>query len=257
MIATLARKATFLTIFAIIGTSATLFFGFLYFSERLFRRWSILRQGIVAFLATLIVLGLSAWVGRGKFLVEKQDLLRLREIAARAYDRGEYDATVRLITWALKFQSDDEEFYRIRARAYKRLGPDYYRSEIEDRKIVFRLNPARELNHLPLIEDYVLLNDCKSASTWIRGHESALRDSDVRIMFRFFDIVCQILEGREYSGAVARFRAELVGHPLSKHFATRFWEWGDIIAFVGRSPIPESARAAIKDLVQVMRDTAK
>ncbi len=57
-----------------------------------------------------ISIGLCAWSVKDKFLVNEEDLLRLREVASSSYEHGDYDATVKLITWAAKYKSNDEEF---------------------------------------------------------------------------------------------------------------------------------------------------
>ncbi len=102
--------SSFLTILSLAGILVTLFSGFLYFIERLLRSWPLGKQMLLAALTTFIVIGLCAWSVKDKFLVNEEDLLRLREVASSSYEHGDYDATVKLITWAAKYKSNDEEF---------------------------------------------------------------------------------------------------------------------------------------------------
>src|SRR6266704_2586512 len=102
--------SSFLTILSLAGILVTPFSGFLYFIERLLRSWPLGKQMLLAALTTLIVIGLCAWSVKDKFLVNEEDLLRLREVASSSYEHGDYDATVKLITWAAKYKSNDEEF---------------------------------------------------------------------------------------------------------------------------------------------------
>src|SRR6266568_3806775 len=135
-----------LAILAGISVVATILFGFLRIVEGLRDNWSFKKQLSIAALCLVVVIGICLWLAKGKVIVGERDLLSLREIAERAYDRQDYHAAAELLTWAIQFKSDDEFFYRMRARAFHRLGPDHYPAEIEDRKIVLKLNPYRDSN---------------------------------------------------------------------------------------------------------------
>jgi tetratricopeptide (TPR) repeat protein len=159
-------------ILGVLAAFVQIFFGFLYYLDRLRPCWSPLRRGFWASLLTLAVVLLSAWAARDKILVEKRDLFELRQIADSAYKKADYDVSARTLKFALRFDSGDEDLHRRLARSYKRLGD--YRAEIEERKIAFRLNPSRDENHLAIIEDYILLKEYDNAETWILFRRPAL-----------------------------------------------------------------------------------
>src|SRR5437879_9820452 len=142
-----------LGIISVFSSFVTIYLGFVFIFEHWKNTWSRRRQMLVALACLVVLFVISVLAVRGKFLGDKEDLLQLRQIADRAYDHGDYDAAIKLTSFALRFQKDDEELYRIRARAYKRLGPAYYPKEIEDRKVEWNLNPARQQNQLFIIED--------------------------------------------------------------------------------------------------------
>ncbi len=121
-----------LTILAAAAAFVQIFFGFLYYVERLKKTWGLGRQATVAGVLLLGFVGLCVWITRDKIFVNKQDLLLLREIADDANKKEDHDAAARIATWTLQYDPDDEELYRIRARAYKRKGPDFYQNEIRD-----------------------------------------------------------------------------------------------------------------------------
>jgi len=192
--------------------------------------------------------------GKDKFVVDKKDLLMLREIAQTAQNNKDHDAVVKLMTWVIQFQPDEESFFHLRAHAYRSLGE--YRMEIEDRKVVLRLNPGFEKNHLPIIEDYILLKEYDNAQRWIRENKGSISDHDSRIMFDFFDLVCEILRREEYSSQMVAFKKAISDYPLSKDFAERFWRWHVLLDFVDRTAPPQ-AKILIKQLVDTLKQTAR
>jgi tetratricopeptide (TPR) repeat protein len=248
-----------LTILAVLAAIVQIFFGFLFYVERSrpTKSWPLLKQTGAAGVLVLLFTGFCAWRAKDKVFVDKQDLQDLREIADGANQKQDYDAAVKVATWALRYEPDYEEMYRIRARAYKRKGPDFYRDEISDRQIVLRLNPTRELNHLPIIEDYILLKEYQSARAWIKEHKGSLRDQDETIMFEFFDLSCDIAEGRDYASRMREFQTSIQHQPLSKKFVERTWEWDYLETFFKQNPFSESKKAAIKNTIQLMKTTAR
>src|SRR6266446_3968137 len=139
-----------LTIISAVASLVTIYLGILYIFEHAKKNWSVRKQLVVSLLILIVLAIISGFAAKGKLVVSKDDLLELREIADSAYETKDYGTAVKVMTWAIRFQDDEESFYRQRARAYKRQGD--YRNEIKDRIRVYELNPGRELNHLPIIE---------------------------------------------------------------------------------------------------------
>jgi|SRR5579864_1560107 len=216
--------------------------------------WPQRRQLYVAGLCVLLFIGVSALFVRGKVFVDKKDLLGLREIADSAYEFKDYGATVKLMDWAIQFNDNEESFYRSRARANKRMGN--YQMDLDDRMRVLKLNPARELNHLPIIEDFILLGQNQNAEGWIREHESSIKEPDEKTMVQFFGLVCTILERREYSPQLKEFRTKISQYPLTKRFVAK-WDWQFILTYLEQNPISEQSKATIRELIQAVKDTAK
>jgi tetratricopeptide (TPR) repeat protein len=247
--------SSLLTIIYIASAILTILVSSLALIKHLRSAWPQRRQLYVAGLCLLLFIGVSALFVRGKVFVDKKDLLGLHEIADSAYEAKDYGATVKLMDWAIQFNDNEESFYRSRARAYKRMGD--YRKDLEDRKKVFQLNPARELNHLAMIEDFILLKENRNAEAWIGEHENSIKGPDEKTMFQFFDLVCTILEGREYSPQMKEFRTKISQYPLTKRFAEKTWDWQFILTYLEQNPISEQSKATIRGLIQVMKDTAK
>lgn len=243
-----------LTIVSAMSSFITIFLGFMFIFEHRKPNWSLRRRIGVAGACLVALIALSVGAVRSKVFVDKKDLLGLREIADGAYEAKDYGATVKLMEWAIHFNDNEESFYRSRARAYKRMGE--YRKDLEDRKKVLQLNPARELNHLAMIEDFILLKENRNAEAWIREHENLPKGSDEKTMFQFFGLVCTILDGQEHSLQEKEFRTRISQYPLTKRFVEK-WDWQFILTFLEQNPISEQSKAEIRELIQVMKDTAK
>src|SRR5882724_12912118 len=183
-----------------IAAVVQIFFGFLYYVDLAKPKWSLRKRSALSFLFLAVFVGISGWITRNKTLVDrnatfidKNDLhLPLREIADSAYKKNDFDTTVKAATFALRFRPDDEELLRMRARSYKRLGPEYYRDEIADRERVIIRNPDRQENYLPIIEDHILLKEYDIAEAKMRQHASTITDHEIKLMFEFFAVVCKI-----------------------------------------------------------------
>jgi len=242
-----------------------IFFGFLYYVDHLKSGWSLYKRTALGFSLLAAFLCISGWITRTKTLVDrnatfvdKNDLLLpLREITDSALKKDDPDTAVKVATFALRFHPHDEDILRKRARAFKRLGPQYYKDEIRDREQVVLENPDRQENHLPIIEDYILLKEYDNAESWMQHHASAITDHDVKLMFEFFGVVCQVLKGEEYSSTVANFERHVKQTPLSKNFVEKFWISKYLIDFVNQNPLPESSKKTIRDLDDLLRQTAR
>jgi hypothetical protein len=243
------------SIVAAIASVVSIYLGITYIFEHAKKNWSPTRQHVVSACILIVLLVIAGLLVRGKLVVGKQDLLELREIANGAYEVNDYGTTIRLMSWAIRFEDDEESFYRERARAHKRQGD--YRNEIRDRIRVFALNPSRETNHLPIIEDFILLGECDNARAWIRDHENSIKESDEKTMFGFFGLVCDILGGREYSSEEVELRKRVSQYPLTEHFAKKFWDWETLSTFVEQSSISEQQKENVRSLVQLLQGTSK
>lgn len=241
-----------LSILGGIAVVVTLFRGFYALLSDWKPNWHRASRGVGAGLLVVILGAICVFVAKGKFLVEKTDLIHLREIANGAYERHDCTSTVQLMDWAIPFQPGEESLYRVRARANKRLGN--HRRDIEDRMEVLRLNPTRERNHLPIIEDYIFLREYQSAEGWIDKYRDKLTDPDVKEMFEFFAVVCEILKGENASSRLTTFRNRVSTQPLSKRFAENFWEWDALIGFAERSAEP--SKTAILQLIDLLIRTS-
>ncbi len=241
-----------------IAAIVQIFFGFLYYIDRLAPpKWSLFKRGAVGFSFVAIFLSISFWIAGNRTFVDKNDLfLPLREIAESASKKNDFDTTVRAATFALRFRADDEELLRMRARAYKQLGPEYYKDEIADRQRVVVHNPDRQENHLPIVEDYILLKEYDNAEAWMQHHASTITDHEIKLMFQFFAVVCQILKGEEYSSAVNNFETNIRKTPLTKKFIEG-WKSKYLIDFLNENPFPESSKKKIKELDDLLRQTAR
>jgi tetratricopeptide (TPR) repeat protein len=243
-----------LTIISAFSSLVTIYLGFMFIFEHRKPNWSLRRRMGVAGACLIALIALSFGAVRSKVSVDKRDLLGLHEIADSAYDAKDYGATVKLMDWAIRFDDNEESFYRSRALAYKRMGE--YRKDLEDRKKVFQLNPARELNQVAMIEDFILLKENRNAEEWIGKYENSIKGPDEKTMFQFFDLVCAILEGREYSPQLKEFWTKISQYPLTKRFVGK-WDWQFILAYLEQNTISEHSKATIRELIQVMKDTAK
>jgi tetratricopeptide (TPR) repeat protein len=241
---------------SVVASLIGIFFGFLYYVERLRKHWPLWKQGAAALLGLVILVAIPVVIFRDKVLVDESDLITLREIADAANKTGDYDAAVKLTTWAVQFKPDDEELYRTRARAYKHKGPQFYPDEIADRQLVLRLNPTRELNHLPIVEDYILLKKYESARKWIGDYRNSIKSHDERMMFDFFEIVCDVLEARNSTTRADEFTTSVRNRPLSKKFVNNTWEWNYLDSFLDQNPFPATSKQTIKDLVIFLKSTA-
>jgi hypothetical protein len=241
-----------------IAAVVQIYFGFLYYIDRLRSNWSLLKRGALCFTFLTIFLCFSFWITRDRTFVDKNDLrLPLREIAESAYKKSDFDTTVKAVTFALRFHPDDEDLLRMRARAYKRLGPQYYEDEIRDRKLAVIYNPDRQENHLPIIEDYILQKKYDNAEAWIEQNANKITDHEVKLMFEFFAVVCQILKGEEHTSAVKNLESEIRKTPLSKKFIENFWSSKYLMDFLNENPFPESSKKTIKELDDLLRQTAR
>ena len=155
--------------------------------------------------------------------------------------------------WAIRFNDDEESFYRTRARAYKRSGD--YSKDLEDRMKVFKLNPGLERNQLFIIEDLILLKQNQNAEKWIRDHQGSINGPDERTMFGFFNLVCTILDGRDYSSQEKAFRARISQYPLTQHFEEKFWKPDFLLLFLERNSLPETSKTEIEGLIQALHRT--
>src|SRR2546426_5030890 len=93
-------NASLLTIFAGFAAVVQIFFGFLYYVERLRGKWSLLKQASGALGCLIVFVTIAALIVRGKVFIDERELLTLREIAYRAYQHQDYDTTIKLLTWA-------------------------------------------------------------------------------------------------------------------------------------------------------------
>jgi hypothetical protein len=250
-----------LAIFAVFASAVTIFTGCVQYVNWLGSTWAKRSRVIVTFLFFFVVVGIIVWAGwslsKTRLIVKKQDFLTLRETADGANKRGDYDTTIGLVTWTLQFDRNDEALYRTRARAYKHKGPAYYEREIEDRKVVVRLNPARELNQLPIVEDYVLLKRYEAAQAWISKHEGSINNNNVRTMFGFFHVVCLVLQGNDSASAIANFHRDVTDHPPTKSFVTDFWKDRYLLSFLNENPILPSSKATIEEQIKFLNDSAR
>ena len=242
-------------IVGVIGSLVSIYLGIVFIFEHWKTQWSWRRRFGVSGAILVVLLVIAFFVARGKLLVGKKDLLELREIANGAYEVKDYGTTVRLMSWALRFEDGEESFYRERARAYKRQGD--YRNEIRDRIRVYELNPGRETNHLPIIEDYILLGECNDAQSWIRAHENSIKESDEKTMFGFFGLVCDILAGKEYTSEEIEFRQRVAQYPLTEHFSRHFWDWETLPRFVEQSSPSEQQKDKIENLIHLLQGSPK
>jgi len=119
------------------------------------------------------------------------------------------------------------------------------------------LNPAREQNQLPIIEDYILLKQYDNAQAWIHDHKKEIADQDVRVMFSFFDLVCMILKQEEHTARSKEFQLELVKAPLSKQFVEKFWKPEFLISFLNDNPFPQASKTEVTNLIQALQETAR
>ncbi len=218
-----------------IAAVVQIFFGFLYYVDLAKPKWSLRKRSALSFLFLAVFVGISGWITRNK---------------------THFDTTVKAATFALRFRPDDEELLRMRARSYKRLGPEYYRDEIADRERVIIRNPDRQENYLPIIEDHILLKEYDIAEAKMRQHASTITDHEIKLMFEFFAVVCKILKGEEYSSVVYNLEKNVSQTPLTKKFIES-WNSKYLIDFVNENSFPEPSKRKIKELDDLLRQTAR
>ncbi len=76
-------------------------------------------------------------------------------------------------------------------------------------------------------------------------------------MFEFFGVVCQILNGEEHTSAVKNLESDIRKSPLSKKFIESIWSSKYLMDFLNENPFPDSSKNTIKDLNNLLLQTAK
>lgn len=211
------------------------------------KRWIAVAVGIA------VLAGVGLLLRQGKYVASRYELLTLREIAEQAHQSEAPTVAIRLMSWAIQFEPDEESFYRVRARGYKRTGD--YQNEIVDRKKVLELNPGRERNHLPIIEDYILLKEYDHARQWISEHRRTIADQDVQTMFDFFDLLIAALKNEEHLSQVSNFRARAARFPLTNDFKA-FWDWTVLDSFMATNS-PRPFQPTYRELVSQLNESKR